>query len=55
MADLAYAVADERARAARSAGLQARKDEQPVNTTRSYRAKQEEWKASRSPNHPPYP
>lgn len=45
MADICYAAADQRARDARQAGLQAKKDEQPANTVRSYRAKQEEWKA----------
>jgi hypothetical protein len=45
MADTSYAAADERARDARRAGLQAKKDEQPANTARSYRSKQEEWKA----------
>ena len=40
----AYAAAEERARDARRAGLQARKDEQPLNTTRSYAAKQREWR-----------
>ncbi|KAF6527764.1 hypothetical protein HZS61_008066 [Fusarium oxysporum f. sp. conglutinans] len=35
--------ADERARAARRAGLQAKKDEQPANTARSYAAKQRHW------------
>jgi hypothetical protein len=45
MADTSYATADERARDARRAGLQAKKDEQPANTARSYRSKQEEWKA----------
>jgi hypothetical protein len=49
MADRAYAVAGERLRDARHAGLQAKKDEQPANTARSYRSKQEEWKAHRSP------
>ena len=44
MADGLYLAADERARAARTAGLQAKKDEQPLNTTRSYAAKQREWK-----------
>jgi hypothetical protein len=39
--------ADERARA-----LQAKKDEQPANTARSYAAKQREWKA-RSPGRRP--
>jgi hypothetical protein len=36
--------ADERAREARRAGLQAKKEEQPANTTRSYASKQREWK-----------
>ena len=36
--------ADERAHKARRAGLQAKKEEQPVNTTRSYALKQREWK-----------
>jgi hypothetical protein len=44
--------ADEHARAARRAGLQAKKDEQPANTARSYAAKQREWKA-RSPGRRP--
>ena len=44
MADDLYIAAEERARAARRAGLQARKDEQPQNTTRSYASKQREWK-----------
>ena len=48
MADTTYAAADERARNARRAGLQAKKDEQPANTVRSYRSKQEDWKARRS-------
>ncbi|KAM4058575.1 centromere DNA-binding protein complex CBF3 subunit [Hirsutella rhossiliensis] len=39
-ADDSYTAADERARAARRAGIQAKKDEQPANTTRSYAAKQ---------------
>jgi hypothetical protein len=43
-ADDPYTAADERARAARRAGLQAKRDEQPANTTRSYTAKQREWK-----------
>lgn len=43
-----YLAAEERARKARRAGLQAKKDEQPRNTARSYAAKQREWKA-RSP------
>jgi hypothetical protein len=51
MADDLYIAVDERARAARRAGLQAKKDEQPLNTTRSYVSKQREWKA-RPP--PPY-
>jgi hypothetical protein len=42
-----YIAADERAREARKAGLQAKKDEQPLNTTRSYASKQREWKARR--------
>jgi hypothetical protein len=42
-ADDSYTAADERARAARRAGLQAKKDEQPANTARSYAAKQREW------------
>jgi hypothetical protein len=41
-----YLAADERSREARRAGLQAKKDEQPQNTARSYAAKQREWKAS---------
>ena len=50
-----YTAADERARAARRAGLQAKKDEQPANTARSYAAKQREWKA-RPPDRPlPFP
>ncbi|RKK12793.1 hypothetical protein BFJ65_g12053 [Fusarium oxysporum f. sp. cepae] len=44
-ADDSYTAADERAHAARRAGLQAKKDEQPANTARSYAAKQREWKA----------
>ena len=44
MADDLYIAADERAREARRAGLQAKKDEQPANTTRSYTSKQREWK-----------
>jgi hypothetical protein len=51
-ADDLYTAADERARAARRAGLQAKKDEQPANTARSYAAKQREWKA-RSPGRRP--
>jgi hypothetical protein len=47
MADDSYAAADERAREARRAGLQAKKDEQPANTARSYLAKQREWKVGR--------
>ena len=46
MATDQYLAADERARAARRAGLQAKKDEQPPNTARSYASKQREWKAS---------
>jgi hypothetical protein len=45
MTDELYIAADERAREARRAGLQAKKDEQPLNTTRSYASKQREWKA----------
>jgi hypothetical protein len=41
-----YLAADERARDARRAGLQAKKDEQPQNKARSYAAKQREWKVS---------
>ena len=37
-----YLAADERA------GLQAKKDEQPHNTARSYAAKQREWKVRRA-------
>lgn len=48
-----YLAADERARKARRAGLQAKKDEQPRNTARSYAAKQREWKARSPP--PPSP
>lgn len=40
-----HAAAEERAREARRAGLQAKKDEQPQNTARSYAAKQREWRA----------
>jgi hypothetical protein len=54
MADDLYVAADERAREARRAGLQAKKDEQPLNTTRSYAAKQREWKV-RAPIYPPPP
>ena len=54
-ADDSYTAADERARAARRAGLQAKKDEQPANTARSYAAKQREWKV-RPPDRPlPFP
>jgi hypothetical protein len=53
MADVAYTAADERLRDARRAGLQAKKDEQPANTARSYRSKQEEWKARGPPPLPP--
>lgn len=53
-ADDSYTAAEERARAARRAGLQAKKDEQPANTARSYAAKQREWKA-RPPAGPPFP
>jgi hypothetical protein len=44
-----YLAADERARNARRAGLQAKKDEQPQNTARSYASKQQEWKVSPPP------
>jgi hypothetical protein len=36
MSDDLYTAADERACEARRAGLQAKKDEQPANTARSY-------------------
>ena len=42
MAANLYIAADERARDARRAGLQAKKDEQPANTARSYASKQRE-------------
>jgi hypothetical protein len=45
MTDDLYIAADEGARDARRAGLQAKKDEQPLNTMRSYASKQREWKA----------
>lgn len=45
MADRLYAAAEGRAQEARRAGLQAKKDKQPANTTRSYAAKQREWRA----------
>ncbi len=45
MTDTAYTAAQERARETHRAGLQAKKDEQPLNTTRSYAAKQREWRA----------
>jgi hypothetical protein len=45
MSDDLYIAADERTRTARRAGLQAKKDEQPANTVRSYLSKQREWKA----------
>jgi hypothetical protein len=44
-----YIAVDERARDARISGLQAKKDEQSLNTTRSYASKQREWKARLSP------
>ena len=50
MADVSYAVADQRAREARQAGLQAKNDEQPANTARSYRSKQEEWRVAAPPS-----
>jgi hypothetical protein len=49
MTDDLYIAADKRAREARKAGLQAKKDEQLLNTTRSYASKQREWKARRPP------
>jgi hypothetical protein len=52
MSDDLYIAADERAREARRASLQAKKDEQPANTARSYLSKQREWKA-RAPYPPP--
>ena len=52
MSDDLYTAADERAREARRAGLQAKKDEQPANRARSYLSKQREWKARDHP--PPY-
>ena len=55
MADDLYIAADERAREARRAGLQAKKDEQPANTTRSYASKQREWKVLPSISLYPYP
>jgi hypothetical protein len=53
MADDLYIAADERAREARRAGLQAKKDEQPLNTTRSYASKQREWKVRSAALCPP--
>ena len=53
MAANLYIAADERARDARRAGLQAKKDEQPANTARSYASKQREWKVL--PSAPPLP
>jgi hypothetical protein len=50
MSDDLYVAADERAREARRAGLQAKKDEQPANTARSYLSKQREWKARTRPS-----
>ena len=49
MATDPYLAADERAREARRAGLQAKKDEQPANTARSYASKQREWKVRALP------
>jgi len=43
MADGLYEAAESCARKARRAGLQARRDEQLVNTTKSYASKQCEW------------
>jgi hypothetical protein len=42
MATDQYTAADECARVARRAGLQAKKDEQPPNTAQSYASKQRE-------------
>ncbi|KAG4428810.1 hypothetical protein IFR05_015708 [Cadophora sp. M221] len=47
--DDSYAAATTRAQEARRAGLKAKKDEQPDNTARSYRSKQQEWKARPPP------
>jgi hypothetical protein len=52
MADDLYVAADERSRNSRVA-LQARKDEQSRNTTRSYASKQREWKVF-PPFFPPF-
>jgi hypothetical protein len=45
MEDDSWVAADSRAGEARRAGLQAKKEEQPANTKRSYIAKQKEWRA----------
>lgn len=49
-----YTAAAERGFEARKAGLQAKKDEQPANTARSYLAKQREWIVS-ALRPPPFP
>lgn len=49
-----YTAAAERGFEARKAGLQAKKDEQPANTARSYLAKQREWIVS-ALRLPPFP
>jgi hypothetical protein len=56
MADNLYTAAEKRALEARRAGLQARKDEQPLNTARSYALRQREWKvrAPVSPSPAPF-
>ncbi len=46
-------MADQLLAADERAGLQAKKDEQPHNTARSYAAKQREWKVGRA--YPSYP
>jgi hypothetical protein len=50
MSDDLYTAADERVREARRASLQAKRDEQPANTARSYLSKQWEWKARPRPS-----
>ncbi|KAK4217014.1 hypothetical protein QBC37DRAFT_415804 [Rhypophila decipiens] len=42
--DILYTAAEERAHIARTAGLQAKRDEQPKNTMRSYASKQKQWR-----------
>jgi len=44
MANGLYAAAEGRAQEAQRAGLQAKKDEQPANTIRSYALKQRKWR-----------